>query len=914
MLATKLFPPTRRSELVARPRLAARLDSSLNRDHRLTLVSAPAGFGKTTLLSDWATSQERVGWLSLDEGDNALPRFLAHLWAALSGVGLDMDPAALDALAAAPTSVALTTVVNELVRAGQQRPDSQWLLVLDDYHVIEAPEVHEAMTFLLDHGPDQLHLLVATRSDPPLPLSRLRSRGQLTEVRAEDLRFAPAEAREFLNEMMGLHLAEGDVQALEERTEGWIAGLQLAALSLRDVSDHGDVVEFIGAFAGSNRFVIDYLVDEVLARQGAEVRDFLLRTAILDRLTGSLCDAVTGGSYGGQVLANLDRGNVFLVPLDAERSWYRYHHLFGDVLRARLMAEHPEQVPMLHQAASAWYASHQLVADAVRHSLAAGDYDRAAYLMEQALPEMRRTRQDSVMLGWMRSLPGSVVKRSPVLNIMSGWSLMMAGDLDGMERRLEDVESALAAGAHDEALAATWADTEDLRTAPATLWVYRAALAQARGDLPAIVRHARRALNLAGADDHFVQGAAAGFLGLAAWAAGDVEEALSTFSEAVRSLHAAGNLVDELDSTMVLGDMWTSAGRPHRARRLYERALQTATGAGEPYPRATADLHVGLAELDRELDDLAGAEEHLETARVLGERGSITENRHRWYVAMAQVRAATGDHASAKQLLDQAEALYRPGFYPNLRPLAAMRARVYIAEGDLAAAEEWADDHAVTAADDVSFLREYDHLTFVRLLLARHDSGAGAADDRAPLGDVLALLDRLHADADRSRAGSLLEIGMLRALTHHARGHPREALAELNRALARAPEPDSYVRLFLDEGAPMLALLHDAAFRQDGEYDVLRRHARRLLDTAPSAAATPANVLPPDRGSLAGPLSDRELEVLRLLDSELTGPEIARQLFVSLNTLRTHTKRIFTKLDVNTRAAAIRRGHELGLL
>jgi LuxR family maltose regulon positive regulatory protein len=523
--------------------------------------------------------------------------------------------------------------------------------------------------------------------------------------------------------------------------------------------------------------------------------------------------------------------------------------------------------------------------------------------MEEALSEMRRTRQDSVMLGWIRSLPEAVVKRSPVLNILSGWSLMLAGDLDGMERRLDDAESALAAGAHDQALAATWADTEDLRTAPATLWVYRAALAQARGDVPATVGHARRGLDLAGADDHFVRGAAAGFLGLAAWAAGDVEEALSTFSEAVRSLHAAGNLVDELDSTVVLGDMWISAGRPSHARRLYERALETATGAGEPYPRATADLHVGLAELDRELNDLVSAEDHLETARVLREHGSITENRHRWYVAMAQVRAATGDHVSAKHLLDQAEAIYRPGSYPDLRPLAAMRARVSIAAGDLVAAEEWADHHAVTVADDASFLREYDHLTLVRLLLARHHrSGAGAA----PLGDALALLDRLHAGADRSRAGSLLEIGMLRALTQHSRGQRQEALAELDRALTQAPEPDGYVRLFLDEGPPMLALLHDAASGPDGEYDVLRPHARRLLDTAPSPAA--------DRGTVAGPLSDRELDVLRLLDSELTGPELARHLFVSLNTLRTHTKRIFTKLDVNTRAAAVRRGHELGLL
>lgn len=829
MVATKLFAPARRVGVIARPRLRARLEGTLERGHRLTLVSAPAGFGKTTLLSDWVSGQELVGWVSLDEADNALPRFFAHVWAALAGMGLDLDPAALDS--AAPTSATVTAVVNEIVRAGHERPDSHWLLVLDDYHVIEASEIHEAMAFLLDHAPDQLHLLVTTRSDPPFALSRLRTRGQLIEVRAADLRFEPAEAREFLNELMGLDLTETDVQALEERTEGWIAGLQMAALSLRGMSERGDVVDFIGAFTGSHRFVIDYLVDEVLARQTADVREFLLRTAILDRLTGSLCDALTGRTDGSRQLDELDRGNVFVVPLDAERSWYRYHHLFGDVLRARLMAEQPEQVSVLHRAASGWYAEHELMADAVRHALAAGDHDRAAYLIETALPAHRRARQDNVLLGWIRPLPEPVVKRSPVLSILAGWSLMVAGDLDGMERRLDDADAALAAGARDSVLAATWADTEDLRTAPATVLIYRAALAQARGDVPATVLHAQRAWDLAEVDDHFVRGAAGGFLGLAAWAAGDVEEALATFTTAVRSLHAAGNLTDELDCTVVLGDMWRTAGRPGRARRLYEQALATATGNGEPYPRATADLHVGLAELDLELGDLVSAEAHLETAKVLAERGSITEIRHRWYVVMAQVRVTAGDYASARQLLDQAEELYRPGFHPDLRPLAAIRARVDLAAGDVAAVEEWARDHNVSTDDEVSFLHEYEHLTLVRLLLAT----------RTSLVDALALLDRLHVDAEGTRAGSL------------------------------------------------------------GEIVLLREQARQLLGQ-------------PDRSALPDQLSERELEVLRLLGSELTGPEIARHLFVSLNTLRTHTKRIFTKLDVNSRSAAIRRGRELGLL
>ncbi len=928
MLATKLFAPTPRPQLVARRRLVTQLDSSLDEGQRLTLVSAPAGFGKTTLLSDWLThldrpeTHARAAWLSLDEGDNELIRLMTHLVAALQSVGLAVDPAVLDALRSASTTAALTALVNDVTRASEREPQTQWILVLDDYHCIAAPDVQEAVTFLVDHLPARLHLVLATRSDPPLPLARLRSRGQLTEVRAADLRFTAPEARDFLNRVMGLDLTAADVQALEERTEGWAAGLQLAALSLRGIPEHGEVIGFIEAFTGSNRFVIDYLADEVLVRQSEAVRDFLLRTAILDRLTGPLCDAVTGRADGTRMLEDLERGNLFVVPLDTQRSWYRYHHLFADVLRARLLAEHPDQVQDLHQRASAWYSSHDLAADAVRHALAAEDFTGAAYLMESALSEMRRTRQDGVLLTWARSLPESVVRRSPVLSIASGWSMLMSGDLDAVESRLDDADEALAAGAQDQTLAAAWADTEDLRSAPATISVYRASLAQARGDVPGTVRHARQALDLAGPEDHFVRGAGAGYLGLAAWAAGDVQEALSTFSEAVRSLHAAGNLVDELDATVVLADMWVAAGRPSRARRLYERALETATSGGEPYPRATADLHVGLAELDRELDDLTGAEAHLETARVLGQRASITENRHRWFVAMAHVRAGVGDFDTAADLLDQAEALYRHGFYPDIRPIPAMRARVRIAQGDLTAADEWARDHDLTAADEAAYLREYDHLTLVRLLLARHRGvnrpGDGGYGDRSPLGDALGLLDRLEADAEPHRAGSLIEIGVLRALTHHALGDQQQAFADLDRALSSAPEPEGYVRLFLDEGTPMLALLHDTAARDNrGEHDVLRQHARRLVDAADvsKGAVSPSFAkVATGQDALADPLSDRELDVLRLLDSDLTGPEIARRLYVSLNTLRTHTKRIFTKLDVNNRSAAVRRGHQLGLL
>jgi LuxR family transcriptional regulator, maltose regulon positive regulatory protein len=910
VLATKLFTPTPRKQLVARPRVAERLDSTLDAGHRLTLLSAPAGFGKTTLLSDWLADLDqreghtRVGWLSLDEGDNDLTLFVAHLVAALHRAELDVDTAVLESLSTTPAGAALTPLVNDLARAGEQEPGKQWIVVLDDYHEIGASEVHEVMTFLLDHLPDHLHLVMATRSDPPLPLARLRSRGQLSELRAAELRFTPAEAGEFLNRVMGLQLTAADVDALEERTEGWIAGLQLAALSLRGIDDRDEVADFISAFTGSNRFVIDYLADEVLARQSPQVRDFLLRTAILDRLHGPLCDAVTGGTDGTRTLANLERGNLFVVPLDTERSWYRYHHLFADVLHARLLAEHPAQVPELHQRASAWFAARGLVADAVRHALAAEDFNRAAYLMEEALPELRRTRQDHLLMTWMRSLPEPVVRRSPVLSLVSAWSRLMSGDLEAVEPRLDDAEAALAAGAEDPDLAATWANNEDLRAAPAMASIYRASLAQARGDVAGTERHARHALNLAGPEDHFIRAAGGGFLGLAAWASGNVAEALSTFSDAVRNLHAAGNLVDELDATVVLADMWVASGRPSRARRLYLQALQTAAAGRAPY-RATADLHVGLAELDRELDDLRSAEAHLESARVLGERASITENRHRWYVVMAQVRAAAGDYDTATSLLDQAEALYRPGFYPDVRPIAALRARIQIASGDLSSAAGWAEDLAISVNDQPDYLREYEHLTLARLLLAQHraDRHISGAESAAPVAGLLGLLDRLQVAAVKAgRNGSVLEIRVLQALAHHARGELPKALAALGGSFAAMPEPDSYTRLYLDEGAPMRALLQDAA----GGYP----QARRLLERA--TTSVDAAVEP--QQSLGEVLSHRELEVLRLLDSELTGPEIARQLYVTLNTLRTHTKRIFTKLDVTTRAAAVRRARERGLL
>jgi LuxR family maltose regulon positive regulatory protein len=900
VIATKLYVPKLRTGLVTRPRLRERLRRGA--ESRLTLVSAPAGFGKTTLLAEWldetAGKDHSVAWLSLDPEDSEPASFWTCVVTALQTALPGEGSSALELIASSPlpTEHLLTTLLNELAAA----PGEVWL-VLDDYHLVDSHDVSDGVAFFLEHLPPHVHVMLSTRADPDLPLSRWRVRGELAEVRAADLRFTSDEAAAYLNEVAGLDLASEDVAALEERTEGWIAALQLAALSIQG---REDVSSFIARFAGDDRYIVDYLVEEVLRHQPDPVRGFLLQSAVLDRLTGPLCDAVTGRDDGSDMLMALERANLFIVPLDDRREWYRYHHLFADVLRARMLAEQPDLVPLLHQRASQWYERHDLTEEAVRHALAALDFDRAAYLMELAVPAIRRNRQEAMLLGWLKALSDDAVRRSPVLSVFYGYMLMVSGDLDPVEPRLDDAERALAgvpAGS-----APPWADTEELRTLPATIAVYRASLAQARGDVAGTAAHARRALDLAGPSDHLARGGAAGFLGLAAWANGDVSSALETFAQAVASLHAAGNLVDELSSTVVLADMWLAAGRPSTARRLYQRAMQVAEAHGEPVARATADLHVGLSEMDREAGDLDAAKRHLEAAAALGERAPTTESRYRWFVATSRVAEAEGDPQEAINLLDQGEQLYRPGFFPDVRPIAAMKARIWITFGKLPEAADWARDRGVSATDDANYLSEFDHLTFVRLLIAQYR----AHPDTGALDQAGRLLDRLLGAAETSgRAGSLLEIRMLQALAHDAQGHRPQALESLARALAQAPEPGGYVRLFLDEAAPMMGLLRDAT-----HHGVAGDHARLLLSLGASAEPQA-----PDSGQRPAPssaesLSDRELQVLRLLDSELSGPQIARELFVSHNTLRTHTKHIFTKLDVTNRRAAVRRARELGLM
>lgn len=948
VLATKLHAPAGRGRIVERARLRATLDTVFESWCRLALVSAPAGFGKTTLVSEWANAAARdvpgrrmpAAWVSLDEGDNDLGRMLAHVVEALVRSGAPVavgrgTPPGLDAAGAIGFLAGLMNRLtqfsgvvdgsqqSETASAQERAPNSSgWLLVLDDYHVITAPEIHEVIGYLLDHLPEQLRLLIATRADPPLPLAKLRGHGQLVEVRAADLRFTHAEAGAFFNDVMQLGLEPAHIRALDDRTDGWAAGLQLAALSLRGRSAAEDVSRFVAAFAGSNRFVVDYLADEVLARQPADVRSFLLRTSVLDRLTASLCDAVTDAGGGADMLARLDRENLFVIPLDDERIWYRYHHLFADVLRARLLVTHPGEIANLHRAASDWYATGDVIEEAVQHAFAAGDYHRAARLVARGLGRLRRDRRDALMLTWLRALPPEVVKPSAVLSAAAGWARMIDGDLAGVEGHLDDADAALAA----QPPTAAWREgTDGPDSVAASVHLYRAALAQARGDQVGIEVHARAALDLAGAHDHFVRGGGTGFLGLVAWARGSVVEALTTFEQAAVSLRHAGNDVDALDTTVLLADMWVSAGYPSKARDLCERMLTAATSQGEPYPRATADLHTCLAELALGRDDLSVAEAELSLAAEFAEGARITENRHRWPAVAAGARAASGDFASAFGLLEQAARHYRPGFHPDLRPFSATEARFAVISGELRVADRWMAQSRVHVADEPEFVREYEHLTLVRVLLAhcRRDvvaPRAGTVEPSPDLAEAADLLDRLEVAAVRdARHGSVLEIRALKALVQRARGETTEAVRTIVSALETVPEVEGYRRLFCDEGSEMTTLLRAVAGDPPAGSKAAAALARLILRPRPGLGenpssdrrgeptAAPADVLP-------SPLSERERDVLRLLQSELSGPEIARQLYISLNTLRTHTKHIFAKLDVTTRAAAVRRGRECHLI
>ena len=888
LLETKLHTPRTRRALLPRPRLDALMDRTWGAT--VTLVAAPAGFGKTTLLADWSArvpDGRCAAWLSLDERDSDPSSFWTYAISALRTVAPGVGTAALHLLRTSQdaTYSLLESLINDL-----QALDAPLVLVLDDYHLVQAAEVQDGMAFLLEHLPRQVHVVLATRADPPLPLARLRARGELVEVRAGDLRFTAEEAAGYLRDAMGVVLDQEQVDALDQRTEGWIAALQLAALSMQS---HPDVSDFITTFTGNDRYIVDYLVEEVLQRQAEPVRRFLLDTSILSRMTGSLCDAVTGEGDGRATLELLDRQNLFVIPLDNQRHWYRYHHLFADVLRARLLDEQPQRVQLLHRRASEWYAEHDEPAGAVDHAVHGEDFAFAAQLVEQALPTMRRERRDGELRRWLEALPDQLVRRSPALMMGLVGALMAQGELDGVESRLQDAERWLDShGGEAAAIDGT------LRTLASSIAMYRAGQARLHGDVEATIRFVERVHQLAGDGDYRERGAAAALLGLAQWSKGQLDEAHCCYSEALENLRQAGHLPDVLGCSLALSDIEIARGRLDAAATLLHEGLSAARGAAH-LPRGTADMHVGLAAVHVERNELEAALQHLAASDELGEHLGLPQNAYRSRVVRALALLAKHAADDAFALLEDAQLVYNSDYSPDVRPIPALLARSRIAQGRTDAAQDWVRARGLAVQDELSYVREFEHLTLARVLLAQ----AEARDVRAT-GQLGEFLDRLqHAAEQGGRPGSALEVLVLKARLAQLLGDVPQAQVALAEAVRRAA-PQRYVWTIMEHGAPVIELLHTLPTHTAGGY------ARRLLQSVDDRAG--AIVIP--RQALRDPLSARELEVLRLLSTDLTGPDIARQLVVSVHTVRTHTKSIYAKLGVGSRRAAVSRAGQLGLL
>jgi LuxR family maltose regulon positive regulatory protein len=889
LLETKLYVPRWRAGLVPRPELIGRIHGGAER--RLTLVSAPAGSGKTTLLAEWIAGTGPAGWVSLDPSENDPTLFLAYVVRALQKVDPAVGKQALPLLHTSPPQAVLTALINEIADSG-----SDFVLVLDDYHVIEAQAVHDAVVFLLDHLPPRLHVVIATRSDPPLPLPRLRARGELIELRPADLRFTPDESSAFLNQVMALELSAVDLSKLERRTEGWIAGLKLAALSMQGRRDIGG---FVDEFSGDHRYVADYLVEEVLQAQPENVRRFLLATAILDQLSGPLCDAVTGEPNSQALLEKLEKGNLFVVALDDERVWYRYHHLFADVLQAHALKEHPDLVRAFHRRASAWYEQRGTRTDAIRHALAAEDTERAADLLGAGWPARDRSYESARWLTRVKALPEAVVQARPVLGAGFAWALLNGGELEAADAQLRRVELSLEAGARG----AVGVDEARLRSLPAEIASARVYLAQSRGDVAGTVEAAKRSLALTPDGDHEAGVVGTALLALAHWANGDLEDAHRTFTAALDRMRRLGLTLDVIRGIFVLGDLRVAQGRLHEAAGIYRRGLQQAAEQLEPGAAPETDeLHLGLSELHREWGDLEAALEPLRTITGFAERAEHAGKRERWCTAMAAIRAAQGDPDGALELLREAESVQRRDPVPRVRPIPAIRARIWIAQGKLADAMAWARERGLTAEDELDYLREFEHVTLARLMIARHGTEGGERS----LHEAVRLLERLTRAAEAGgRTGSVIEMLVLDALAQQMLGNVRGALTSLERALELA-HPEGYLRVFLDEGGRMRDLLLQATARGVAG-DPIRRVLNAFGDSSLAGA-------PGGTSGASELLTPRELVILRLLASGLRNQEIAGQLFISPATVKRHVANIYAKLGVGHRTEALLQAKELNLL
>jgi LuxR family maltose regulon positive regulatory protein len=907
LLTTKLFFPSARPALVARPRLVERLQTGLRGP--LTLISAPAGYGKTTLLAEWRSGPGApmpVAWLSLDAEDNDSSRFLTYLATALEALKAGISESALAILQSPqspPPQVTLTSLINNLVDA----LDTPYVLVLDDYHVITSQSVHEAMIFLLNHLPPQMHLVLLTRADPPYPFANLRARNQIKELRAADLRFTIEETTDFLDRVMGLTLSAEQVKALDQRTEGWVAALQLAALSMQG---REDVQGFVTAFSGSHHYIMEYLVDGVLNRQSESNREFLLRTSILNRLTAPLCNTLTDRTDGQDVLENLEHTNLFVVPLDDERRWYRYHHLFADMLRNRLVQIHPDIIPELHKRAAAWCEQNQLIEQAIEHTFAVKGYDQVVRLLRQNYFQLMVASKFSLIRDWVNSFPDDFIRGNPWLSLNYAWFLWNRGNRDAAESY---IDSAQQAWDHQSSLGHIPKEDAGLEALPAEILSFRGVVSASKGELERTIEFSKQALALAPETAYTVRSIVYLNLYVVHRDQGDIDKAIESCIQAIPLAKMSGEKGVIIDAFHNLALMHLVRGQLSRAEQVYQEGLDFAEKEWQPdYPGCSLYM-VYLARICYERNDLDNAE--FLASRAL----ELSEPAYWWTmiyarILLARLQRAKGNLTRALELVAEAETLLQQIHSTYFKgELEAYLARAKADFGKPEEADRWIHSVALDFGERLAY-----HQQILAFQLAYTLSALGKEDQ------LLSLLSRIEPMAVAQGCVHWQIQGLvLQAAAWQKKADLERALTCLEEALILA-EPESYIRIFIDRGEPVRFLLSRFVSRLDEtrirldrseKLKCLKAYASKLLLAFPNAETmVPQSAIHTQQSTLIEPPSDRELELLRLVADGKSNKEIADTLFIATGTVKKHLNNIFGKLGVQNRTQCVARARELNLL